>query len=420
MTQTSLLSSFISLDIMPSILQDVCQCSLDIVENASSHQINAAAKYNENEINRLLIQLLTINFISKNKQNIENNMKKLNLVHNNKNNINSEQLANYCNQKLLEISPIHGFSPEAYFTQYKISNDVRMEILSYLKPIQLFKTISLLNKQFNKNVSTMHESRNSKYMTLFNTSNFTFHSMLEFHEYCSNNHRKSLFDGQIWVDWMFFIGKFCSGVLTSFDPVKQYISARLIAGGTESRQLQSDHAVPVSLVAPFNSLVRRPCNKNRFKNTIIKRGYYNETCDINISKFGAPILNSDTNNCEWFDFGHGFTDIGAAMKRDCWSIGKINFDRTLWTAVFYTCNKSERVVDPLDIYDVKKYNQMRPRLEKSFNLFQIFIDVDITQYYDKYNAAERTAIHEMAEQCLSTRNGRTILTVAVHGDDRSM
>ena len=114
MTQANFLFKFVSLEIIPPILQNVCQSSLDIVENASTHQINAAVKYNENEINKLLIQLLTINFISKNKHNIETDIKKLNLENENKNNNNSKRLTNYCNQKLLEISPIHGFSPKPH------------------------------------------------------------------------------------------------------------------------------------------------------------------------------------------------------------------------------------------------------------------------------------------------------------------
>ena len=121
-------SSFLATRIIPSNLQDVCQISLDIVSNASSHQINAAIKYNQQEINKLLIQLLTINFVKQNKETIQNEIKEFNSE-----NSETQQLESYCNQKLLEISPIHGFSPKPYFLDYKVSDDIRMEILTYLK-----------------------------------------------------------------------------------------------------------------------------------------------------------------------------------------------------------------------------------------------------------------------------------------------
>ena len=71
MSQATVSSVLVSSDKIPSNLQDVCQCSLDIVSNASSHQINAAVEYNQNEINKLLVQLLTINFIKQNENNIQ-------------------------------------------------------------------------------------------------------------------------------------------------------------------------------------------------------------------------------------------------------------------------------------------------------------------------------------------------------------
>ena len=134
MSQASLLSEFVSFDKIPSNLQHVRQCSLDIVSNASSYQINAAVEYNQNEINKLLIQLLTINFIKQNEATIQSEIKEFN----NKNN-NTQPLENYCNEKLLEISPIHGFSRKHYFLEYNVSSDIRMEILTYLKPIELLK-----------------------------------------------------------------------------------------------------------------------------------------------------------------------------------------------------------------------------------------------------------------------------------------
>ena len=417
MSESSLLSMFVSLNITPSKLRDVCQCSLDIVDNASSHQINAAVKHNQNEINKLLIQLLTVNYISKNEQTIDNEIKNLKLDNENTNNSNSKQLTNYCNQKLLEISPIHGFSPKRYLVEYKISDDVRMEILTYLKPIQLFKSISRVNKQFNKNVKTMHESTNSKYMSLFDTSNFTFNSFLEIEEYYNNSKRKSLYNGQIYVDWRHSNGFFYYGPVTGINTFSQCISARALGNNPTSRS-----GIVWWEAAPYHNVAYRPCNKNRFKNTIIKRGYYNETCDINISKFGETVVNNEKSTYEWFHIKHGFVDLSAMTSiPDCWVCGKINFFSTLNNAVFYTCHRNGvSITDVDDIYNPKKYHRIKDSLEKSFNLCQIFIDVDITQYYDKYSAVEIAAIHAKFPIHVETRNGRKIVSVSlvVHGDDR--
>ena len=413
MSQPRLVSTFVSLGIIPSNLEHVCQRSLDILDNASSHQINAAVKYNQNEINKLLIQLLTVNYISKNQKTIGNETKKLNLDDkNNNNNDFTKQLTNYCSGKLLEISPIQGFSPKVYFLEYKISDDIQMEILTYLKPIQLFKSITLVNKQFNKNVSTMHESTNSKYMSLFDTSNFTFNSFLEMAEYCNNGKL------QVSVDYEISIASFFSGTVTGLDSVKQCASITAMISG-----LGGTTNLHFSNVAPYKSLTHHPCNKNRFKDTIIKRGYYNETCDINISKFCDMLRNSDTNNDERFDFVRGF--VGPATNEiattpDCWVCGKINFDYTLSNAVSYTREKIKGLMDATnDVYDANKYDQIRPALEKCFDLFQIFIDVDITQYYNKYTAAERKAIHARFSHYLSTVNDKKVLVIATHGDDRT-
>ena len=186
MNDSNVLSCLVLFDKIPSNLQHVCHCCLDIVSNASSHQIKAAVEYNQNEINKLLVQLLTINFIANNEKTVQTSVEKIAGCP-----ASDTQLKKYCNQKLLEISPIHGFSPKPYFLEYNVSDDIRMEILTYLQPIQLFKTITLLNKQFNKNVQTMHESTNSKYSKMFETRNYIFKSFLEVEEYCNNMKRKT-------------------------------------------------------------------------------------------------------------------------------------------------------------------------------------------------------------------------------------
>ena len=232
----------------------------------------------------------------------------------NKNN-NKQQLENYCNQKLLEISPIHGFSPKPYFLEYNVSNDIRMEILTYLKPIQLFKTMTLLNKQFNRNVRAMHSSTNNKYSKMFETRNFTFNSFFEMEEYCNNMKRKApaaSYDRDVLVDWSCTNGYFFFGPVTNMDSFRRCISARTaisssIYGTRTGVNIRS--GIFYWEAAPYKSITHRPCNKSRFVNTIIKRGYYNETCDINISSFQFWAMNSENlNQASLFDIPSGFTN----------------------------------------------------------------------------------------------------------------
>ena len=390
-------------EISPSV-QNVCQCSLDIVSGASSHQIQAAIDYNKPEINKLLVQLLTINFIQKNEQIIQNETKQF-LETNDNNNNNNTKLENYCSQKLLEISPIHGFSPKPYFLDYKISNDIRMEILTYLKPIQLFETISLLNKQFNKNVQAIHESTNGKYSKIFDTKNFTFDSFLEMEDYCSNNKRKALHNGFVYIDYRSVFGFWYFDSVTSIDTYTQRI-------------LASTCSVPLDClqVAPYKSMTFRHCNKNKFTNKILKRGYLNETCDINISKFAFV----STKNCNLkFDLSRGHVDSSEILN-DLWICGKINFRMTLENLLFRIGDQIGITVTSDIIHDKIQYDKIFDKMKKSFNIFQIYVDIDITKYFNKYSLNDTAALYAMgAAGTIKQLNGRHILTVTAHGDDAS-
>ena len=407
----SSLPSFLCGAAISSSLQDVCKCALSIVSDASPHQINTAIEYNQNQINTLLIQLLTINFIKQNENIIQNEIEKFN----NQNHDNDrKQLENYCNQKLLEISPIHGFSPKTYFQEYNVSDDIRMDILTYLKPIQLFKTITLLNKQFNKNVKKMHSSTNSKYNKVFETSNFTFDSFLEMEEYCTNTKRKALYNGgRVRVDWMSTNGFFYFDEVTDISTFQQHITV---------------NNCPTSLnntyVAPYGCITCRPCNKNKFVNTIIKRGYFNELCDINISKYAFYGINKK-NELVPFDITRGFVSSSEYMtlqqlkSSNVWICGKINFLWTLNNSWYRSGEQQGISVDENDLKNGKKYNKLVSKLIKPFEIFQIYVDIDITGYYNKYNDTERSEILQYFENNLAILNDgrRILLTVAAHGDD---
>ena len=89
--------------IVPSNLSTMCNASLQLIENATKQQIRAAIRYNQDEINRLLIKLVTINFISKNQAQIAKEIKQEEETRKNNN------LQEYCERALLLISPKMGF-----------------------------------------------------------------------------------------------------------------------------------------------------------------------------------------------------------------------------------------------------------------------------------------------------------------------
>ena len=418
-SQSISVSSFLAGCIISSSIKDVYQNSCNIIANASSHQINAAIHYNQNEINKLLIQLLTINFIQQNEQTIQSETKNLNGNH-------AKQLEIYCSQKLLEISPIHGFSPKPYFLDYNISDDIRMEILTYLKPIQLFKTISRLNKQFNKNVKIMHESTNSKYNKIFETRNFTFDSFCEMEKYCNNYNRKKtgLCNGRAYVDWMCPNGYWYNGAVTNINSFDGCITVKSNVYYGEVTGKMLDY----SKVAPCNMMRNRPCNVNRFKNTIIKRGYCNQACDINISKFlmeqHMTQIGDDRVEARnsWFDLKRGGW-FGRCVG-DVWLCGKIKFDWTLTGSFIngYDANGNLKriIASQYDGFDDDKMVNKNLAI-KSLKISQVFVDVDITKYYTKYDSMQRESFFllQQIQQYVSLSPSRCILTVAVHGDDTS-
>ena len=71
---TDLLPFFLIGQLLPQQVHSMAQCSLNIIDSASSIQIDAAMKYNETAINKLLIKLLTINFINNNQNKIIHEM----------------------------------------------------------------------------------------------------------------------------------------------------------------------------------------------------------------------------------------------------------------------------------------------------------------------------------------------------------
>ena len=102
---------------LPNNLLSMTQCSMNLIEKASTLQIEAALKHNQEIVNKFLVKLLTIQFISKHQTIITNDLNQIqNQTHNNNNNNNTtnDNLAKYCETKLLKLSPILGFTRKDY------------------------------------------------------------------------------------------------------------------------------------------------------------------------------------------------------------------------------------------------------------------------------------------------------------------
>ena len=275
--ESTTLVDVLSSTLIPKSLQQVCSTFLELIKNASSHQVSAAVEYNQHKINTLLIQLLTINFISQNQKQIENEV-----------NLNIVQLASrsqspmppamdleeYCERKLLNLSPMVGFSRKNYFMAYKISNDIQMEIISYLKPIEIFKNIRLTSRKLNKNVEMMHQS--SKYGYVFCSKHYRFESFSKTKKYCDRSDNDN-----INIDWELTSGQWLYGQATGMDTYTMEIHVSAVMGSQVFRG-----KARYSNAAPAGTMTCRPGDRHKFSN-ILKHGYCSKTCDVNLKNFNV-------------------------------------------------------------------------------------------------------------------------------------
>ena len=121
--------------------------------------------------------------------------------------------------------------------EFNTSDDIQMEMISYLKPIEIFQSITLINKQFNKNVQMMHQSY--QYGDVFCDKHYVFESFNEFKKCC---------DDDITLDFQGINGRWSN---------------------TYGR-IDVNKIVQHSKFAPFRTMSRRPGNMDKFIN-ILKR-----------------------------------------------------------------------------------------------------------------------------------------------------
>ena len=385
----SSIAQLLSKHLVHHSLHHICDTSLKLIENASKDQISTAIRYNYHQLNTLLIQLLAINFIGQNQQKIKNDIEK----HDQQIQSHLESLSqcqSYCERQLLSLSPIIGFSRKNYFVQCNISDDVRMKVLSYLKPIEIFQTIPSINKRFNKNVKTMHQSYS--YENMFCNKNFVFESYEEMCSYLRRHQHKQS------VDWrMDSNGCWVCGAIESTDVYLDYEKVFLATVGTDEKKIYQ--YVKWHQVAPSGRMTRRPANMERFVN-ILKRGYFSEVCDVNLKDFCFLSTSGD----RYINLVSNVNEENQENE-DIWRCGWIDFDWT-WEQMVGSSENS-------NFLEISK-NIKRQK----FPIFQIRVQVDITQEYESYDEDTQLLVDDDESfNLVKTENDEYLVSLVFHSDD---
>ena len=336
-------------------LQTVSDMAFKVIDNASREQINTAVQYNQDEINKLLVKLLAVNYIADNEtdiiKDIDDTTKSIDY--------------NYCERKLLKLSPILGFSRKDYFAEYQISSDIQMKIVSYLKSLEILKTIPLINKKFKSCIDQMHIS--PTYSTIFSSKFFRFLSIDELCNYFESR-KKNTTIGQPKMDVQFVNGSWKQCKIEIFD--KGFRPGVSVSGYSDDIY-EEPIIVAFSRIAPFGCMTQRKGNKDRLAD-VLSRGYCNETCDVYLdfsSEYDPPI------------YSHGFK-WWCNKHQPGWRCGWINWYRTYWKL---------------------------PRM------CQIIVDVCIDQEWSKFNDSNRKRIERGYKT--GTRFGKKTVSINFHIDD---
>ena len=386
--------------LIPQSLHSLSHACLKLIENASSDQIATSINCNQHEINTLLIQLLAINFINKNQDEIRNDINTINskkdVTSNNQS--NDDSLKDYCEHKLLEISPIGGFSRKNYLIECNINDDIRIEIISYLKPNEIFKNISLINKQFSKNVQKIHQSH--KHGKTFCNKNYTYQSLGEIQLLWA----QYIYD----IDWRMANGQWVSGEIDDIDMNDSVVNVTSKVDG-----IRYWSTLEPWEIASHGRMVHRPGNISRFIN-VLKHGYFSAACDINLKQFSWIV------NDREFNIISGYVED---TNIDIWQCGWIDFDWTWKEAVkrneYFTKNHHENFPENSENSKSSKNFKKSKKHKKKFRLFQIGVTIDITKAYNTYDKEQRRSFRNCIEPCRSrkTNPNQRLVTLVFHIDD---
>ena len=426
------LVDLLSKNFLPQSLHRVCQTSLQLIENASEEQITTAVHYNQHRINVLLIQLLAVNSIAENQKQIQNDIDIENDIHTTDHDSNKiikdntvrdehshKQIQTYCERSLLSLSPMVGFSRKNYFAECNISDDVRMEIISYLKPIDLFQTISLINKQFYTNITTMHQSY--KYSNIICNKNFVYQSFQDIENIFDNIFAYSWDEAHICIDWKMSNGRWVFGKLKSIYSRKLEACVCAIVDGIEYEE-----QVGSFQIAPVGRMIGKPASMNRFVN-ILKHGYFSETCDVNLRNFyfcvskdtqqvakliGNYTYDEDIWRCGWIDFEWTWKE--AIAKNE--SVFGVNFESVDYKNWNMQCHMDNSNYDCKNFPEISQFDTNKNGIK--FHVFQIRVQVDITEAYKThFGEAQWSLSQKKFFNLIRTENDEYLISLVFHTDD---
>lgn len=250
-------------------LQDIAACSLEIIDNATDFQISAAVEHNRRDIDTLLLKLLTINHIHNNQTNFVNDIKTFQTSDKSQSRFDPG-LKTHCNQTLKHyLSPKIGFINENLFTKYNISNDLSVAIVSYIKPIEMHKSLIRLNKHFNAIIRLV---KNSPKYNIDESKHYHFESF--------NNLLNNYFEYGKQIDVRWFDGEWVCDKIEGYNLGEEKL---------ELRNCTID-ASQTHRLAPVGYMRHRPTNRYKLCK-IAKRSPSSVDwfCDVNIRKYTSKM-----------------------------------------------------------------------------------------------------------------------------------
>ena len=353
-------------------MRSMAKCSLDIIDNTSFIQTKAAVKLNENRIEKLLTKLLAVDYINEHRNEIENELvnhktkeEYIMTEMEQKDEKNSKKLCQdsnkidlqkYCEQKLLPLSPVFGFSRRDYFLEYNICSDIITHIFSFIKINEVYTTVIKTNKHFANAVKTNFEYSNH-FMNNITQKDYQFSDCRRGCGY-------------------FAEGEFIDGRCES----GKFVVARLVGHSNNSVKVLSEISnhnfyVKFGNIAAFGAMTKRMCNLNKLAR-FLKQSFCFQACDVNLRKFCFEGESGALNDVT-IHLIHGRNK--NRFDEDLWICGKIDFARSL--------KHADSILD--EFYENKlNYN----------GLVQIAVKIDITEYFSQHN-------NDIKEEC---RNAFTI------------
>ena len=284
-----------------------------------------------------------------------------------------------------------------------------LEILSYLKPIEIFRNMTLISKQFNKIVEMMHQCY--QYANVFCSKHYVFESFSKVEEYYEKRSNNINNNDQKQIDWERLSGEWVYGKVDNIDRKEMDVHVH-VRSKMDGKTVHGINCY--GQVAPAGTMSCRPGNTRKFVN-ILKHGYCNQTCDVNLKNVNFWIDDE-----RYANIIYGFwneDDIEFEMN-DIWRCGWIDFNWTWNEAIDKNEQMFGETSDDLDEKE-KRNEKILENSDKNgkFRIFQVRVNVDITEEYNKHDASIQRKIDEFFALEKKTVEDRFIISIVFHPDD---